>query len=427
MKNWIKQLVWILASLIAAAAVGWGAWFVSNTIDANAKPWPEALTVAPSKLDRASNLFAALQEAPMGKGELRVRLDDCPDGNCAESWPKQAPDVLASWAEQREQHRAFGAVCESWTSRRPLSYEEPLPANWSPTSIPEFQRTIRCSGWLLGLALATSQAGNAREALAKLEQAQALDHAVLLGSNSLVGHMIALSMVERRLQATLLVASQHPSLAADLAAQLQGHDGLAAPEIAAAQRRWIAYEANSNRGAIQYLMQPGACEKAHQATQGQTGPIWLCKLQHRVAMPEYSAQMFASHWLEVLAQIDERNPLAAVEGIQSIVGRAPSGWFGSYWHWRGTIPHILFEVAPPGYKDYFERSADTYLASESTRLWLLAQAERVPGEGRAAWLAARLQGHPLATRLNAQTDGSWLLKRLSSRPDSRLTRWHAPA
>jgi hypothetical protein len=263
--------------------------------------------------------------------------------------------------------------------------------------------------------------------LTKLEQAQALDHAVLMGSNSLVGHMIALSMVERRLQATMLVASQHPQLAAELAARLHPADGLSTSTLAAAQRRWIAFEASFGRSMAQSLGKPDACEAVHQATRGNMDPIWLCKLQLRAAMPEYTSQLFMSQWLDVLALLDDRNPTVTVQGVKGILEREPSGWFGSSWHWRGTIPHILVAVASPAYKDYFARGADTYLASESTRLWLLAQAEQLASGNRSTWLASHLQGHPLAAHLTEQPDGSWQLKRLSSRQDSRISRWLAPA
>lgn len=428
MKVWFKRIALSLGGLLALGALLIGAWFASNFIDADPAPWPAELSLAPSPPGLVNPPYSALQIATVGHDSFSTQIKGCTQGNCLAAWRAQSAELLPTWTAQRAKQAAFGAACQAWVAQQPVPYAEVVPAAWSPNmAIPSYQPITRCTHWLLGSALAASEAGQADTALAQLALAQGLEQALLAGSHSLIGHMIALSMVEQRLQATLWVADKHPAIAV----RLQRLPGPTAAQIAAAQARWIAYEANFARGANAAYSDADNCEEVNTATQGQTAPVWLCKLQRKALMPAHTEQLFARHWLGVLGQVNAANPLATADGVARVTAGEPTGLFGSNWHWRGTVAHILLDVARPAYKDYFDRSADAVLASAASELWLEAQATGAPAGQHAAWLSERFKTHPLganlAQRLTVQADGSWLLQRGATARETQLTRWPKPA
>jgi hypothetical protein len=428
MKVWFKRIALSLGGLLALVALLIGVWFASNLIDADPAPWPAELSLAPSAPAPANPLYSAVQNAPLGQDNFSTQIKGCIQGNCLAAWRAQSAELLPTWTAQRAKQAAFGAACEAWVAQQPVPYAEVVPANWSPTmALPSYHRITRCNHWLLGSALAASEAGQADTALAQLALAQGLEQALLAGSHSLIGHMIALSMVEQRLQATLWVVDKHPSIAV----RLQRLPGPSGAQIAAAQARWIAYEANFVRGANAAYSDADRCEEVNGAPQGQRAPAWLCKLQTKAMMPAHTEQLFARHWLAVLGQVNAANPLATANSVAHITASEPTGWFGSNWHWRGTVAHVLLDVARPAHKDYFDRSADAVLASAASELWLEAQATGAPAGQHTAWLSERVKAHPLgaslAQRLTVQADGSWLLQRGATARETQLTRWPKPA
>jgi hypothetical protein len=428
MRLWAKRIALGLGALLASGALLIGGWFASNWVDADPAPWPAELTVAPSPPTPPNPLYAALLSANLGSDSLSTQIGDCAEGNCLAAWRAQSAKLLPAWAAQRAQQAAFGAACEAWAAQRPLPYREPVPTAWTmDKAIPSVQVFVRCAHWLLGSALAASEAGQDDAALAHLALAQGSDQALLEGSQSLIGHMIAVSLMEQRLQVTLWVADKHPALAA----RLQQLTGPRAEQVAAAQARWIAHEASYNRGVMNDLNQVDNCAKADAAMRGHAEPLWLCKLGQFVLMPTYTEQLFARHWLAIRSQIDPTRPFAVVDYAAGAAAAPATGLLGSDWHWRGTVPHILFDVARPAYWDYFRRGADAVLANATSGLWLEARATAVPAARHTAWLSERLKAHPLGSsltpRLTVQADGSWLLQRATKARDNQLTRWPQPA
>ena len=175
------------------------------------------------------------------------------------------------------------------------------------------------------------------------------------------------------------------------------------------QRRWMAAEANFMRGMVSTMAEPKTCEAS-----GSVWEVLTCRFGGGNTMPNYTTQLFTDYWLQVQGAVDDANPLAALDAIEVISATSDKGLFGTPWHWRGTVPHILLGVARPAFGTYVERGLNAYLASRSTQLWLQARAQGVPPAQRSAWLIERTQGTPLAGRLLPQVDGSWSLQGLTS-------------
>lgn len=290
-----------------------------------------------------------------------------------------------------------------------------MPATFKPDfELPQFKQIPGCSAWLLSLALEASAAGNVDLATAKLEQSARLNVAALEGSQSLVGHMITLAILDRHLHALRLIAIQHPTAAKSL--QALPHPTIA--QMAAAQRRWVVYEANFARSTISKLGLDAPC-----LDESGLGSLY-CLVGADRRLPNYTEQLFSKHSQQVLESIRDDAPLDAYVAYKAQLEGAPNGLFGSHFHWRGTVPHILFDLAHPVYLDYFARSANTLLSAQATQLWLQSQSQ-APAD-RAAWLAARVKDTPLASRFTAQPHGDWQLQTLESSKSFRIpTRWPA--
>ncbi len=413
MKIWIKRLALGLGALLLALLMLVLAWVASNWRDAEPQPWPEALTPRAMSVADADNFFLALASAPRAAAQSPgLRLPDCNGVDCAAIWAKAAPQ----WAAQRQAHAALGAVCETGTRSDVPAYAEPLPATFSPNvALPPLQPLTGCSAWLLTQALEASAANQPEAAVAKLTQSARLSKAVLNGSQSLVGHMIAIAVWNRHLQALQAVAIQHPGTVP----ALQALPLPTGAQTAAAQRRWIAHEASYSRGVIRSLEAGDACN----AEQG--FGAWFCRASVALSLPNYSEQLFSSYWQQVLAAMRDDDPLSALESIEQRGAAATSGLFGSPWHWRGTVSHILFDVAHPQFKSYFVRNANLTLSAQATTLWLKARSEAA--ESRAAWLAMQVKGTPLADRLTIDSQGQWQLRALDGGASDKKspTRWPA--
>jgi hypothetical protein len=414
LRTWIKRSLLVVVALLAAALLLVLAWVASNWRDADPQPWPEALTPRAMAVADADNFFITLTAVPAPDIEApRLTLPPCTGADCVAVWRTAAPQ----WAAQRQAHAALGAVCEAGTSSGVPASAEPLPATFRIDDVwPRFQNLTGCSAWLLTLALEASSANQPDTAVAKLAQSARLGTAVFNGSQSLIGHMIALAVWNRHLQALQVVAAQHPGTVA----ALQALPLPTAAQTAAAQRRWIAYEASFNRGIVGMASSGEACR-------AEVGfSAWHCRSTAALSLPNYSEQLFSTHWQQVLATIRDDGPLSAVEYLEQRTSAPPSGLFGSLWHWRGTVAHVLFEVALPGYKGYFARSANLVLSAQATRLWLGAQGQST--QSRSGWLAAQVKGTPLAGRLNIDNQGLWQLRALddtASATGKATTRWPA--
>lgn len=404
--------MWGVLALMSAGLLLTLAWLASNWFDAKAQPWPEALTPRANSIAVKDDFWGALMAAPAsGVSAPRLSLGDCNSSDCRASWR----DDSSRWPAMRQANAALGAACESATKLQNLQLVEPVPATFKPdVELPKFQQLIGCSAWLLSLALEASTAGNIDLATTKLAQSARLSMASLKGSQSLIGHMITLALVDRHLQALQQVAIQHPTAAAAL-------ESLPLPttaQIASAQRRWVAHEASVARDMIFTAISGEEC-----LDESGLGS-WYCRIGVNRKLPNYMEQLFSNHWQQVLASIRDDSPLGAFNAYQAYLEDSPTGLFGSQFHWRGTIPHILLDVSKPAYQGYIARSANTLLAAQTTKLWLRVQSQ-APGE-RATWLARQIKDTPLVDRLTVQPQGDWKLQILDAANSLRVpTRWPA--
>jgi hypothetical protein len=204
----------------------------------------------------------------------------------------------------------------------------------------------------------------------------------------------------KHLHALQQIAVQHPYKAG----ALQALPLPTATQMSAAQRRWVAFEASYARHAMASMGSGEMCP----AESGLSN--WLCRISEDRLLPNYTEQLVRQHWLQVLASIRDDAPLNAFNTLQARLATPSSGLFPDFFHWRGTISHILLNVALSGYPSYFARSANTLLAAQSTLLWLKAQSQA--RAARASWLSQQTQNTPLAGRLSAQPQGNWQLQAL---------------
>jgi len=411
-----KLLKWTgvgVLGLLAATLLLVLAWVASNWHDAEPQPWPEALTPRAMPVAEADNFFVALMAVPNSEVKAaQLTLPACDGANCAAIWASAAPH----WPAQRHANATLGHACEAATRNEIPAFAEPLPVTFSfDVELPRFQPLIQCSYWLVTLALEASAAKNPDAALAKLAQSARLSTAAYNGSQSLLGHMMAVAVWTRHLQALQVVAAQHPRTVP----ALQALPLPTAAQAAAAQRRWIAYESNFSRSAVRAASPDVACKDS----QGLSAPI--CRALTGLSLPNYGEQLFSEHWQAVLSNIRDDALLNAVNsaGEREAVTRA--GLLGSQWHWRGTVPHLLFNLGLPAYESYLARSANLILSAQATTLWLRAYNE--PAAARSAWLTTQVNGTPLDDRLSIDSQGQWQLRALDSNASNRNppTRWPA--
>ena len=399
----LKRGLWVLGGIVGTVLLLVLAWIASNWVDTAEQPWPQSLVVPTDAIPPADNLYDQLVAAPRGTGPT-LTLGDCEPGGCANAWEQRRPQ----WAAQRAPHAALGAVCERATQSASLRFQDPLPLNWSfESALGEYQLVSACNNWLLMRALEASHQANSVLALQLLQQSQGLSRAVIQGSRLLVGHVVGVAMHERTLHALLIVAEQHPQLADRLVPLAD----LSTADLAQGQRRWMAAEANFMRGMVLNMAQPKTCEAYGFALEGV-----VCRLGGGSTMPNYTTHLFTDYWLRAQGTVEDTNPLAVANAMEAIAAAPETGLFGTPWHWRGTVPHILLDVARPAFGTYVERGFNTYLASLSTKLWLQARAQGVPPAQQNDWFAERMQGTPLAGRLRLLADGTWSLQ--AARPGS---------
>lgn len=414
MRTWIKRSFWGVGAVLAAVLLVVLAWVASNWRDTEPQAWPEVLTPRAMAVADADNFFIALTAVPAVEAKApRLHLPPCAGADCVAVWRTAAPD----WASQRQAHAALGAVCEAGTRSSVPAAAEPLPPTFGlDTELPRFQNLTGCSAWLLTLALEASSANQPDAAVAKLAQSARLGTAVFNGSQSLIGHMIALGIWNRHLQALQVIAAQHPGTTS----ALQALPLPTALQTAAAQRRWVAYEASFNRSMVRMLGSGDACRT-------EVGfSAWHCRTGAAFSLPNYSEQLFSAHWVQVLSAVRDDDAMSAVEYWGRRASAPPSGLFGSWWHWRGTVAHMMFEVAMPGSKAYFARSANLNISAQATQLWLASKS--LPAEARSAWLAEQIKATPLAERLTIDNQGQWQLRALPDTASSSAkatTQWPA--
>lgn len=362
MKTWVRRSLWIVGLLIGVPLILGLAWWLLNLRDVEPQPWPEALALQGNSLSEADNLLLQLAKAPSFKGSFS--LGDCKSEDCLASWRERLPKM----AELRAANPGFGEACEALSARQDLRYEDPLPATMSiDWAMPSFAPASNCHAWLISRALEASQAGDGQAALRWLRQADGLDRKAMAGSRSLTAQMIAAAMWARKLHALVFVGTAQPALAASLEPMAQ----LDEPAFLARQQQWVLVEAGFQRAAVDGMRKEACADPRLSMSEFER---WFCRRSASAAQPEYTLQLFAGRWLRIQQQLQQAESLpTALPALQAVWGGPDS--VSTWQRIRHAIPHIIDDVAYPGWKIYFERQVDLQLATEATRLWLKAPHE----------------------------------------------------
>jgi hypothetical protein len=412
------------AALLALVALLAAAWVVSNWNDADPLPRPPDLLLAAAQLDEANNAFFALvgvhaqqgrniaaagqtvwrssidfaslpqaQKSPEAAGawqrndsdalgEMVPRFSGPPavcqanDDDCTAAWIGAA-DALAA---QRVKTATAGARCEALLDES-FEFEEVLPPRLFP-GVPMASHgsgAASCSGWLLSGAVLAWTRGDPALTLQRLAQADRLNRALLAGSRSLIGQVIAWSLSRRGLRVMTELGVRDPALAASMAPLLMPW-----PDASEAARRWMAVEAAFQQEAFGDVS--ATCLTTAPTVEPSFGDAmlaWLCR--HRIGWhPQRSRQAIDRVWLDRLQALRGGLP-AAIEQMQGEHS-------ASRLRWRNTIGERLLDLSRPAYGDYLARQADLDLHREAAALALAAQTARIPAAQRAAWSA----GQPLS-------------------------------
>ena len=425
------------------------AWLLSNRSDIEPRVRPAVLQLAAPTLPDERNAFFALtglsaeagrDPAAVGRALWQVNLaraampqrerletkgyeelnrqDDAATGKrlpTVSGAPLYCKDAaagcVAEWladpvalAAQRAQMAVLGERCEALMAPG-MGFEERLttPFHYAVNIAPHLSGAVQCSRWWRSGAVLAWQQGRPQQSLALLQRATQLDAALLAGSQSLVGNMVAVTFT-RETQATLAaLAMREPALAPQLALLLAP---MPDSVMINGMRRAVATEAAMNRAVMAEL---GEClDPTAHTTALKFGWVesrlqainhWQCR--HRVGFhPQRMQLLFEDFWVGTADALDKGLP-AAITHLQTQGKLAQQRG----WQWRNTIGYILFDLAAPAYASYFRQAADLLLHTEAAALALAAAAQRVPAAERAAWAQRQPLSADLRERLQWDASG----------------------
>lgn len=407
-----------LLALSGVLAVGALAWVASNWSDDPPSPEPEALRLPPAS--PGSALFFKLQgvQAPAGESPeaagrqawaaLHAASASSPaadskpalfqGGPLGCSAPEDCQKVLSESPERLEQQlrplAALGERCQQ--ALADPRYEEPrAPALTLQTPLPSYLGAVNCAKWFRGQALVAAHAGDAAQALAQFKHSRQLLDALLVGTESLIGKMVAAAIARGHLEALAAAAVLRPAWSADL-------QPLAAPWPAGAldARRWIATERAFATGSIKTAFT--SCEGF--TDEGRDRLFWLACKTGIGWLPNATLRALDGFWLEQAQR--------AQQGLQVVLDQAlvdaqkPRAEF--HLAWRNTLGMLLVDVARPGWATYYARQADMDLQRQAVALLLAVQAQQVPLAERNAWLDRQGLAPQVRARLNFEDGGASL-------------------
>lgn len=429
--RWLRGLKWFVSLLALALLLLIAAWLASNWNDAAPQPRPAVLQLPTPSLPDDRNAYFALAglraapdrdpssagqalwqqqlaRAPQAKGlsvataadESANGIDsalgeplpsmagpplvcDVPMDTCVAQWIDKA-DALSA---QRKEHAMLGQRCERLLEGD-LAFDEAL-APMRTVAEPMAQHgvgALDCSKWFLsGAVLAWAQQDRAR-AIALLTKADRMNRALLAGSHSLIGQMIAVRGTRNTFSTISALAVRDPSLSTALMPLLAP-----LPDQGTSVKRWMVVEAAFQRGSITDIALRSDDHAATTAAGGEPSSggfelhAWL--FQRRIGWhPERTAQVIDAQWLRSIRHLDDG--IAAAIGAQS--SEAADSDRDGLWHgltWVNPISNVLVNVGRPGYATYLARHADLELHRETVALVINAVSASVPPAERRAWSA----------------------------------------
>jgi hypothetical protein len=458
--RWLRISKWFVSLLALALLLLIAAWLASNWNDAPPQPRPAALQLPSSTLPDDRNMyfaFAGLRAAPdrepsiAGQALWKQQLASAvttrtnpfapatePSANDVDSTlGKALPSMtarplvctehmdtcVALWIDnadalstQRKNHALLGQRCERFLDDD-LPFEEAL-APMRTVAEPLAQHGVGasdCSKWFLsGAVLAWAQRDQAR-AIALLVKADRMNRALLNGSRSLIGQMIAIRVTRNTLGVMAALAVRDPNLSTALMPLLAP-----LPNQAQSVRRWMVVEAAFNRGVNAEISRAVDGQSALIMADGEPAPgsgdlfSWLCR--HHIGWhPERNAQAIDAFWLRSIRQLD--GGLAATIESQSSEAATRSNQSPlDALTWQNTFGHMALSMGQPAYTGYLARHADLELHREVTVLALRFVASGVPPADRRAWLMQQPTSPTAQGRITWSDDGLALAARAWQQP-----------
>lgn len=452
LKRWLRGLKWGVSLLALALLLLVAAWLASNWNDASPQPRPAALQLpSPSVPDDRNAYFAlaGLRAAPDRKPSIAgqalwkeqlarattTRINpftpamdgpasevdaalgkalpplagsplicDTPMDTCVAQWI----DNAGALSNQRKEHALLGQRCERLLDGN-FEFDEAL-APMRTVAEPMAKHGVgasNCSRWFLsGAVLAWAQQDRAR-AIALLTQADRMNRALLNGSHSLIGQMIAVRVTRNTLSTVAALAVRDPSLIAALMPVLAP-----LPDQVQSVKRWMVVEAAFQRGANAEISQsclteaPRATSSDEPAAADSPIGAWLCR--HRIGWhPERNAQAIDAFWLRSIRQLDD-GLVASILGHTSDGTNASEASVLDLITWRNTLGTAVSAIGQSMYGSYLARQADLELQHEATALALKAIVAGTPPAQRQVWLKQQTVS-PLADQRIAWSDDGLVL------------------
>ncbi len=431
------------------------AWLLFNLHDAEPQPRPAELALPPPRLADDRNAFFALaglraaadqEPAAAGRAEWLSRLEwaaqdralnaaqrqqrtlelvreraskptaallpslsgppyvcNGASEDCTAQWMAQAPALAA----QRQRHAELGQRCDRLVAGA-LEFEERLPPLLSvhePLAGHALGAVI-CSGWLRSGALLAWVDGRPEQATVGLQQADRLSRALLAGSQSLIGRMVAVRIQHDTLATITALALRDRAMAQALQPLLaQGPDQLQAI------RRWMRVEAAFQQGAVaeldRELTGPSATPMAVEGGVWQQALVWASNglaRRHIGWHPQRTLADLDAHWLRAVNSLAAGVPAALAQAqAEALAAQDKTALLQA--SWRNPVGQVLQWVAAPAYLGYLEREADLNLHQQAAALAIAAQLAGVPATERKGWAAQQSLAPNVRERIVWSGDG----------------------
>jgi hypothetical protein len=352
----------------------------------------QAATGRPTSSIASTEQHGSAIEAVLGKTLPSVPGCDTVIADCVAQWIDK-PDGLI---EQRKAYALIGRRCERLLDGA-FEFDEVL-APMRTVAEPVAQHGIgasNCSRWFLsGAVLAWMQQDSAR-AITLLSRADRLDRALLIGSQSLIGQMIAVRTTRNTFDTVSALAVRDARMVSPLTPLLAP-----LPDQTKNIKRWIAVEAAFGRGMIIELARLPSNHSAMAASDD--GPLYEWLMRHGLGLqPERTVQAIDAQWLRSIQELND-GLLAAIGALSN---EAANNGLLDGLRWLNPVGNFLVSLARPGYTLYLARHADLDLHREAAALVLRAAAAGVLPTQQRAWLAQQPLSPLVRKRVDFSDDG----------------------
>jgi hypothetical protein len=457
--RWFRILNRFVSLLALALLLLIAAWLASNWHDAPPQPRDAALQLPSATLTDDRNayfalagLHAAADREPASAGQALWKLllaratttrltppyvasAEQPDSATQAVLGKTLPsipgcdtamaDCVAQWIdkpdgliEQRKAHALLGQRCERLLDGT-FEFDEVL-APMTTVAEPLAQHGIgasNCSRWLLGGAVLAWVRRDHASTVALLAKADRMSRALLSGSHSLIGQMIAIRIARNSLGTMAALGVRDPNLSTALMPLLAP-----LPDQVQSAKRWMVVEAAFNRGVNAEMSRAVSGQSALIMADGEPTPVvgglfeWL--IRHHIGWhPERNEQAIDAFWLRSIRQLDEGLVASIHARATKGANQAEAGMLDLL-RWRNTFGNMVFSIGQSGYGGYLARHADLELHREATMLALRSAAGGVPAADRHAWLVRQPMSPTTEGRFTWSHDGLVLVARAWQQPFS---------